>query len=226
VIFKIKFAAWTAKADLEIEIPDSTREPVRLRAALEIAVKAGADLARADLARANLAGAYLAGAYLAHADLAGAYLAGAYLAHANLAGANLAGADLADADLAGADLADAYLAHANLAGALKIDPSEIPVVPNIDAAILEAIEGGGILDMTAWHGPDDKWCGTTHCRAGWAVHLAGDAGKRLQDKVGPQMAGAMIYRASRPGVPAPWFFAPTDKALADIRECAKRAEAR
>jgi len=53
-----------------------------IKATVEAAVSA-----RADLARANLAGAYLADAYLA-----GAYLADAYLAGANLAGAYLAGA--------------------------------------------------------------------------------------------------------------------------------------
>ena len=43
----------------------------------------------------------------------------------------------------------------------------------------------------------------------------------LQDKVGEQMAGTLIYLASRPDKPAPWFYASTDEALADIRNCAK-----
>jgi hypothetical protein len=30
----------------------------------------------------------------------------------------------------------------------------------------------------------------------------------------------MIYRASRPRQPAPWFFAPDDVAMEDIRKCA------
>ena len=141
---------------------------------------------------------------------AGANLARAYLARANLTGANLTGTNLADA----------YLADANLAGAAKIDPDGIPIVQNIDAAILSAIEAGGTLDMTLWHGREGNWCGTTHCRAGWAIHLAGEKGKALQDKVGPRMAGAMIYRVSRPGEPAPWFFASDPDALADIRKCA------
>jgi hypothetical protein len=181
---------------------------------------AGADLAGANLAGANLAGAYLARAYLAGANLADANLAGAYLAGAYLADANLAGANLAGADLAGANLADADLAGADLAGALKIDPSEIPVIPNIDDTILAAIESGGVLDMSAWHG-DGGWCGTTHCRAGWAIHFGGEKGKALQDKLGPNVAGTLIYEASRPGRPAPWFFDSTEGALADLRKCAK-----
>jgi Pentapeptide repeats (8 copies) len=190
------------------------------RANLADASLAGAYLARAYLARANLAGAYLAGAYLARAYLARAYLADAYLARANLAGANLADANLAGANLAGADLARANLAGANLAGALKIDPSEIPVIPNIDDTILAAIESGGVLDMSNWHG-GGGWCGTTHCRAGWAIHLGGEKGKALQDKLGPNVAGTLIYEASRPGQPAPWFFDSTEGALSDLRKCAK-----
>ena len=70
-----------------------------MRAAVEEAVAA----------RANLAGAYLARANLAGANLAGPNLAGANLARASLAGANLAGADLAWANLAWANLAGATL---------------------------------------------------------------------------------------------------------------------
>jgi uncharacterized protein YjbI with pentapeptide repeats len=90
---------------------------LRLKAALEVAIKAGANLAGANLAGADLAGANLAGANLADAYLADACLAGADLADAYLARSNLAGANLARSNLAGADLADACLADACLAGA-------------------------------------------------------------------------------------------------------------
>jgi uncharacterized protein YjbI with pentapeptide repeats len=215
------------------------------RAYLAGANLADANLAGANLAGANLADAYLADAYLAGANLADANLARAYLAGANLAGANLAGANLADANLADANLADANLADANLVGAnlaranladayladaylaraylvganletlAKVDPKDIPVVENIDAKILAAIEAGGTLNMGSWH-----TCETTHCRAGWAIHLAGEAGYALEKRFGPQHAGAMIYRASRPGQHAPHFFATDADALADIRKCA------
>jgi len=238
---------FTAEIECDKNAPLSIKIGLAVRWAINTGANlAGAYLARANLAGANLAGAYLAGAYLARANLAGAYLtgaylAGAYLARANLADANLAGAylagaylagaNLAGANLAGANLAGAYLADANLAGAYprgrqprgrpaKIDPAEIPVIPNIDATILAAIESGGTLDMSSWHGPHDQWCGTTHCRAGWAVHLAGEKGKSLQDRVGAQMAGTLIYHASRPGIPAPYFFASDDDALTDIKRCA------
>ena len=196
---------------------------------------AGANLAGANLARAYLADAYLAGAYLADADLAGANLAGAYLAGADLADANLAGAHLAGANLAGADLADAY----NVPGGVtQTDPPEtyerkpaaeryaeraarfrernpdVPVIPNIDAQILAAVEANpGALEMGSWH-----TCKTTHCRAGWAIHLAGEAGYALEKKYNAEQAGRMIYLASTGRVPH--FYATNASALEDIRECA------
>ena len=78
----------------EADIPADTPSGLAMRAALEKAVSAGA----------NLAGAYLAGANLAGANLAGANLDGANLAEANLDGANLA-----EANLDGANLTGAYL---------------------------------------------------------------------------------------------------------------------
>jgi hypothetical protein len=212
---------------------------------------AGANLAGADLADANLAGADLAGADLADANLADANLARAYLADANLADANLAGADLAGADLADANLADAYLARADLADARNLpdlsareEPKapyvrkpnrtrqdyaadyrarhpEVPVVESLDARILDAIsQPGAALDMSDWH-----TCETTHCRAGWAIHLAGKAGYELEAKLGdPALAGRAIYRASTGR--SPHFYATTERALADIRRCAEEDAAK
>jgi Pentapeptide repeats (8 copies) len=177
----------------EIECAEDESTSFKLGLAVKWAIKSGVNLSRADLSGVNLSGANLSDAYLS--------------------GANLSGVNLSGADLSGADLSRAK----------KIAPEEIPVIPNIDAAILAAIEGGGKLDMAAWHGPDDHWCGTTHCRAGWAIHLGGEKGKALQDKVGPNVAGALIYAASRPGKPTPWFFASTDTAMADIVKCAKES---
>jgi uncharacterized protein YjbI with pentapeptide repeats len=219
------------------------------RANLARAYLARANLARAYLAGADLAGADLAGAYLAGADLADVYLAGANLARAYLAGADLAGAYLAGADLAGANLAGAYLAGAYLAGAKNIPETngsesiqsaqpyvrptaqnrqermlafrerhpEAPVIEGLDAKILEVVTAGkGKLDMSQWH-----TCETTHCRAGWAITLAGDAGKKLEKEHGPYRAGAMIYRASTGRVPH--FYASNERALEDMREQAALA---
>ena len=108
------------------------------------------------------------------------------------------------------------------------DLSGIPVVPDIDRAILEAVsQPGACLDMSCWH-----QCGTTHCRAGWAIHLAGDAGYTLERQAQhagytlerqaqhAEIAGALIYAASRPGVPIPDFFCEDEEAMDDLRRCA------
>jgi uncharacterized protein YjbI with pentapeptide repeats len=117
--------------------------------------------------------------------------------------ADLRGANLRCADLRGADLRD------------------VPIVPNIDSAILAAIEKAGCsLEMRSWH-----TCETTHCRAGWAITLAGEAGKLLEDRVGSSVAGVLIYAASRPGKPIPDFYTTNDEALADLRACAAEENA-
>ena len=200
---------------------------------------AGANLADADLAGANLAGANLAGANLAGANLAGAYLAGAYLAGANLAGAYLAGADLADADLADARNRPASLADhkdpetpyvrsgrattpearraERLASAQRYREHHprVPVVERLDAKILDAVSlPGNALNMSDWH-----TCETTHCRGGWAVHLAGEAGYALEAELGSaESAARAIYRASTGR--APHFYATNEQALEDIMRCA------
>jgi hypothetical protein len=156
------------------------------------------------------------------------------------AGANLADADLAGADLAGADLADAYLAGAYLADARNVPETngsesvqesadikerqrqraerfrarfpDVPVVENLDATILQVVESGnGKLQMDTWH-----TCETTHCRAGWAITLAGEAGKKLEERYGPEDAGRRIYLASTGR--CPWFFGSNEDALKDLRE--------
>ena len=186
-----------------------------------------ANLVRANLVRANLDHANLAGANLDHANLDHANLVGANLDHANLDHANLAYANLDRANLLGANLA-----HANLEGAILDGvsftgaslnratlPAGVPIVPNIDAAILAAIgEDASGLNMNVWH------CGTTHCRAGWPVKLAGKAGAKLERRFGTGTAGALIYAASRPGMPVPNFYATNADALADLRKCAEMAE--
>jgi len=75
--FEIKACAWLgAKVLFEAEIPQTTETHLRVKAALELAVKARADLSGADLSGADLRGAYLRGAYLSGADLSGKTLAG------------------------------------------------------------------------------------------------------------------------------------------------------
>src|SRR5439155_20297718 len=95
----------------------------------------------------------------------------------------------------------------------------VPVVPRLDAQILDLIDTGrGQLNMSTWHS-----CETTHCRAGWAITLAGEPGKQFEKEYGPYRAGRMIYLASTGRVPH--FFATNGRALEDIRSCATKAAA-
>jgi len=109
-----------------------------------------------------------------------------------------------------------------------LDPATASyVVPNIDAAILAVLESEKAqgLDMSEWHGTDcdeTNWCGTSHCRAGYAICLAGKAGFDLERKFGSEIAGRMIYAVSRPDMPLPDFFSDEEETLEDIRACAER----
>ena len=144
--------------------------------------------------RANLRGA----------DLSDADLRGANLRGADLRGANLRGANLSDADLRGADLSDA---------------DWIPVIPNIHPTVYEAASAGGALDMGSWH--SNGFCGTTHCRAGWVTHLAGEAGRVMDGIMGTAAAAAMIYAKSDPKMErVPNFHATDEAALADMKRLA------
>ena len=105
---------WDSSETLyEFEASDEQQTSgLAMRAALESAVAA-----KANLRGANLRGAYLSGANLSDANLSGANLRGANLRDANLSGANLSDANLSDANLSGANLSDANLSGANLRGA-------------------------------------------------------------------------------------------------------------
>ena len=121
----------------------------------------------------------------------------------------------ASVNLRAADLRAAYLRDANLSYA---DLSDAPfAVPNIDAQILARIETDGKLNMNNWH-----TCETTHCRAGWAIELAGSAGKTLEFIYGSEAAGNLIYAASRKGMKQPNFRASNEEALSDIKACAAK----
>jgi len=126
---------------------------------------------------------------------------GLALKWAILSGADLSGADLRDADLRGADLRDA-----------KNMPF-IPFIPDLDGKILAALGKEGCqLEMSTWH-----TCETTHCRAGWAITLAGDSGRTLESIMGASAAGAIIYATCYPELKIPDFYTDNETALADIK---------
>ena len=158
--------------------------------------------------RADLRGADLRVADLRDADLRHAHLRVADLRHADLRGANLRDADLSGADLRGA----------NLSGA---DLGKCPVkIPNIHKTVYDAASQPGCLNMSEWHS-----CGTTHCRAGWVISLAGEGGRALEWAMGTPTAAAIIYMASDPTLEKiPDFYANNETALADMKRLAEQQE--
>jgi hypothetical protein len=196
---------WTNDVLFECELPPEVAaqsHSLRIGFAVMEAKKGDADLSGANLSDADLRGANLSDADLRGADLSDADLSGANLSGANLSDANLSGANLSDADLRGANLSDAA--------------TNCPItIPDIHKAVYAAASQPGALNMDAWH------CGTTHCRAGWVVALAGDGGKALEWAMGTPTAAAMIYLASDPAMEKmPDFYCTNAEALADMARLA------
>lgn len=62
--------------------------------------------------------------------------------------------------------------------------------------------------MSAWHK-----CETTHCLAGWAIHLSGDLGRALEALTSPSVAGSILLPSA-----SHLFFAGEAEALAWCQE--------
>ena len=183
------------------------------------------------------------------ADLGGADLGGANLRDADLRDAYLGGANLRDARNVPASIAavppvrepetheqwrarreaerkDPLLrVRRNRERALEYRAShpEVPVIEQLSQKMLASVTSAPeSFDTGSWHG--QTACGTTHCRAGYSVHLAGDAGYALEQSLGgTERAGRAIYLASEGFVPH--FFGANGPALEDIRRRAEESAA-
>ena len=69
----------------------------------------------------------------------------------------------------------------------------------------------------------DDWhiCNTTHCRGGWAVHLAGEAGYALERFHNALLAAQLIYGASGYDINPCRFFDNNEEAMADMKRLAE-----
>jgi hypothetical protein len=93
----------------------------------------------------------------------------------------------------------------------------IPVIENIHKKIYEAATiPPEALDMSRWHS-----CGTTHCRAGWVVHLAGKAGYDLERFHNTPLAAQLIYGASGYQINPCRFYDDNKDAIADMKRLAE-----
>ena len=95
---------------------------------------------------------------------------------------------------------------------------EVPVIEDLHAKIYAAASNPESLNMSTWH-----TCEKTHCRAGWAVTLAGQAGKDLEHFHDTALAAMLIYDASCPGykINPARFFDSNEDALEDMRKLAE-----
>jgi len=74
--------------------------------------------------------------------------------------------------------------------------------------------------MGDWH-----TCDTTHCRAGWVVTLAGEAGRALEKFHNTMLAAMLIYDASDPNytINPCRFYDGNEAAMADMKALAEGA---
>ena len=75
---------------------------------------------------------------------------------------------------------------------------------------------GHALKMDNWHS-----CNTTHCRGGWVVHLAGEAGYALERFHNAALAAQLIYRESGAPINPCRFYDSNEDALADMKRLAE-----
>jgi hypothetical protein len=68
-------------------------------------------------------------------------------------------------------------------------------------------------------------CRTTHCRAGWVVHLAGEAGYELENFHDWDLAARLIYRESGYEINPARFYDSNEEALADMKRLAEQEAA-
>ena len=101
---------------------------------------------------------------------------------------------------------------------MPLGPPPTPVINDIHKRVYDAVSQPKALDMGDWH-----TCDTTHCRAGWVVHLAGDAGYKLEKFFNTQLAAQLIYRESGYQINPGRFFDSNDAALADMKRLAENS---
>ena len=93
----------------------------------------------------------------------------------------------------------------------------IPVIADIHKRVYEAVTSTPTaLNMRDWH-----TCGTTHCRGGWVVHLAGEAGYALERFHNTALAAQLIYEASGFKINPGRFYDTNDDAMADMKALAE-----
>ena len=109
------------------------------------------------------------------------------------------------------------LRTAEVCRAAGVSLADVPKIDDIHRRVYDAARRPGALDMTIWHAN----CGKAHCRAGWVVNLAGEAGAALEEKIDTPAAAALIYQVSDLEMAAdPDWYASNAAALDDMARLA------
>ena len=92
-----------------------------------------------------------------------------------------------------------------------------PSIEGIHKKVFEAASAENALNMGDWH-----TCDTTHCRAGWVVHLAGNEGYALEKFFSSTcLAAQLIYRESGYEINPCRFFDSNEAAMEDMKDLAE-----
>jgi len=67
-------------------------------------------------------------------------------------------------------------------------------------------------------------CSNTHCRGGWITTLAGEAGQKLENFFGWELAAMLIYRESGYEINPARFYDNNADALADMKRLAEESK--
>jgi hypothetical protein len=92
----------------------------------------------------------------------------------------------------------------------------VPIIQEIHKAVFVAVSQPAALEMGSWH-----TCDTTHCRAGWVVHLAGEEGRKLEEFHNTELAAMLIYKASGSPINPARFHDNNEDAMADMMRLAE-----
>lgn len=81
-------------------------------------------------------------------------------------------------------------------------PTEAEAAARLRDVAKAALASDDALDMGYWHNE----CGTSHCIAGWAIHLAGAEGYKLERELGGEGRGSAAAGAILLGLEAAHHF--------------------
>jgi len=144
------------------------------------------DVSGRDVTYDDLSGMDLRFADFSRTDLSYSDLSNVDLRHAKLQGTVLRGVDLQGANLSGVRLSNVDTKYANFVGAVGLTIAS-DAADRLKAVAAAALAADDALEMDAWH-----TCRTTHCIAGWAIYLAGEPGRLLEESHGSAIAGLML----------------------------------